>query len=215
MTVPQEEHNLTSLTVDNFLGVLASTQPAPGGGSAAALTGAMAAALICMVARLTIGRAQYAPCSEEMLGVLDRAEALQRRLAVLADKDTTAYLSVMRSYSLPKATQTERAARAAEIQRTLRHAAEVPHEVATACGESIELAAMCAERGNRNAASDAAVAALLAHAGMRGAVLNVRTNLTCIGDESFNLAMEAHLGQVLAAGESALARALAAAGLGA
>jgi formiminotetrahydrofolate cyclodeaminase len=215
MTVPQENPRLTSLTIDSFLEVLASSRPAPGGGSAAALAGAMAAALICMVARLTIERAQYASCSDEMSCVLDRAEVLRRSLASLADEDTTAYLSVMESYSLPKTTEAESVARRAKIQLALRRAAEVPREAAAACSELVELAATCATRGNRNAASDAAVAALLAHAGMRGAVLNVRTNLSCIRDDSFNSVMEGQLRQLLAAGESGLARALAAAGLGA
>jgi formiminotetrahydrofolate cyclodeaminase len=215
MTVPEEKPGLTSLTIDSFLEVLAGSQPAPGGGSAAALAGAMAAALICMVARLTIGRAEYALCSDEMTCVLDRAEVLRRSLAILADEDTTAYLSVMVSYSLPKTTEAEGAARRAEIQRVLRRAAEVPREVAAACSELVELAVTCAARGNRNAASDAAVAALLAHAGMYGAVLNVRTNLSFIRDDSFKSVMEGQLRQFLAAGESALSRALAAADLGA
>ena len=214
MTSSGADRRLASLKVEDFLAKLASDHPAPGGGSAAALAGAMAGALTCMVARLTLGRERYAASQQQMIRVRERAETLQRRLTALVDEDTLAYQDVMKAYSLPKAAEADIALRISEIQRALCRAAEVPLEVAEACEELIELAATSAALGNRNEASDAGVAALLAHAGMRGAVLNVRTNLDSLLDPAFNSATEARVSQLLAAGDVALARALTAAGLG-
>ena len=214
MTSSEADIRLASLKVQDFLAKLASDQPAPGGGSAAALAGAMAGALTCMVARLTIGRERYAATQQQMIRVRDRAETLRTRLTTLVDEDARAYHDVMKAYSLSKAAEADSALRVSEIQRALRRAAEVPLEAAEACEELIELAATCAALGNRNAVSDAAVAALLAHAGMRGAVFNVRTNLDGLRDQAFNSAAEAHLSHLLTAGDAALARTLTAAGLG-
>jgi methenyltetrahydrofolate cyclohydrolase len=214
MTSSEPDPGLTSLKVEDFLATLASEQPAPGGGSAAALAGAMSGALICMVARLTIGRERYAAYQEQMIRVRNRAETLQKRLTALVDEDTLAYQDVMKAYALPKVAEADSALRVSEIQRALRRAAEVPLETAEACAELTELAATSAALGNRNAASDAAVAAVLAHAGMRGAVLNVRTNLDCLRNQAFNSVSEARVSQLLATGDAALARVLAATGLG-
>ncbi len=208
MTNPQKTPRLTELAVNEFLDSLAGTDPTPAGGCAAALTGAMAAALTSMAARLTVGRTQYADCQDEMLRVRDRAETLGQRLAALVDEDAAAYQAVVQAYSLPRVTGAETAARTGAIQQALRRAAEVPHEIAKACAELIGLSSFCAVLGNRNVASDAAVAALLAHAGMRGAALNVRTNLLSISDASFSAAMETSLASTTAAGETALATAL-------
>ena len=214
MTSSEADLCLTSLRVEDFLTKLAGDQPAPGGGSAAALAGAMAAALACMVVHLTIGRERYAAYQQVMFVVRDRASMLLERLAVLVDEDARAYQEVIKAYSLPKVTDAEKYLRSAEIQRALRRAAEVPLEAAEACAELIELAATSAAHGNRNAASDAGVAALLAQAGMRGAVLNVRTNLNCLQDPVLTAATEDRLCQLLDRGEVALVRALNAVGLG-
>ena len=214
MTSSEADLRLVSVKVEDFLMRLASNQPVPGGGSAVALAGAMAGALTCMVARLTVGRERYAENQPQMQGVHDRAATLEQHLTALVDEDTKAYQNVIEAYSLPKVTESERDLRTAEVQKALRHASEVPLEAAEACAELIELAATAAALGNRNAASDAAVAALLAHAGMRGAALNVRTNLRSLRDQVFVTAAETRLGQLLDTGELALARALTSADLG-
>jgi methenyltetrahydrofolate cyclohydrolase len=214
MTSLEADLRLTSQNVEEFLAKLASDQPAPGGGAAAALTGAMAAALTCMVARLTIGRVQHAAIQQQMIHVRDRAETVQRCLTALVDEDALAYQEVMTAYSLPKIDEAANALRTSEIQRALRHATEVPLEAAEACAELIELAATSSALGNRNAASDAAVAALLAHAGLRCAVLNVHTNLRSLRDEPFKSSAEARLSQLQVAGEAALEKALTAASSG-
>ena len=120
----------------------------------------------------------------------------------------------MHGYSLPRVTDADNALRTSEIQIALRRASEVPLETAEACGELIELAATVLELGNRNAASDAAVAALLAHAGLRCAALSVHTNLRSLRDEPFKSSARARLSQFQAAGDAALAKALTAASVG-
>lgn len=214
MTSSEADLRLTSLQIDDFLTKLAWDQPTPGGGSAAALAGAMAGALACMVARLTIGRERYAASQQEMLRVRARADILRERLTALVDEDARAYQDVIKAYSLPKVTEAKSELRAAEIQRSLYRAAMVSLEAASACAEVIELAATAAALGNRNAASDAAVAALLAQAAMRGAVLNVRTNLSCTQNPALTAATEARLCRLMDTGEVSLARALTAANLG-
>jgi formiminotetrahydrofolate cyclodeaminase len=174
----------------------------------------MAAALTCMVARLTLGRKRYSANQEQMRDVHDRAARLLGRLMALVDEDAKAYEGVIEACSLPKGSDVERERRASEMQNALLAASEVPLEAAEACAELIELAAVGAALGNRNAASDAAVAALLAFAGLSGALLNLQTNLGDMRDWAFVAATKARLSQLRNAGEAGLARALASAGAG-
>jgi methenyltetrahydrofolate cyclohydrolase len=211
MTSSEANLHLVSLRLEDFLEKLADDQPAPGGGAAAALAGAMAAALSCMVSRVTIGRERYSAHQQQITDVCARAEVLKSRLTDLVDEDALVYGAVIRAYSLPKCSETERDRRAAKIQDALRRASEVALEAAEACAELIGLAAIDAALGNRNAASDAAVAALLAHAGLRGALLNVHTNVSHVRDQIFVEATRARLTQLREAGEVGLARALASA----
>jgi formiminotetrahydrofolate cyclodeaminase len=204
-------HPLSDLPVSALLDALAAATPAPGGGSAAALAAAMSAGLIAMVAGLTVGRPRYAGVQDEMAAVLSRAETLRRALAGGADADTNAYLAVMAAYRLPKESDAQKAERAAAIAAAMRRAAEVPLKTAGWCAELLELAGRVAARGNPNAGSDAAVAALLAHAGLLGAVRNVRINLRDISDADFCRAAEAEASRLLREGEQLLAAALAAA----
>ena len=168
-----------------FLDELASAEPAPGGGSVAALSGALAASLVAMVCRLTTGKKGYENVSAEMQAILPRAEALQRELADLMQADTDAYTRVMSAYRLPQGTGAEKAARARAIQAELQHASDVPLRVAEICAQVLELARVVAEKGNKNAASDGGVGALMAEAGLRGAAFNVTINLSGIQDQAF------------------------------
>jgi methenyltetrahydrofolate cyclohydrolase len=202
---------LVSLTLSEFADALGSDQTAPGGGSAAALAGVLGSALAVMVARLTLGRAKYAAHQDEMAVVEVRADLLRTKLLALVDADTAAYNQVTDAYRLPKASDTQKVKRAAAIQAAFKTATEVPLATAEACAEVLTLAGQVAARGNRNAASDAAVAALLAHAGLLGAVRNVRINLGSVQDEAFCLHAENRVAMLLEAGEFALERALAAA----
>jgi formiminotetrahydrofolate cyclodeaminase len=205
------EPRLVNLTVAEFAGALASGDPAPGGGSAAALAGGLAAGLAGMVSRLTLGRSQYAEHQAEMAVVERRADALRQELLGLVDADTLAYTRVMQAYRLPRQTPDEKAARAAAIQEGLKVAADVPLATAVACVEVLQLAETAARYGNRNASSDAAVAALLAHAALQGAARNVRINLASVKDPGFCAGCGERVTALLEEGAATLARALAAA----
>ncbi len=168
---------LTDLPLDALLERLASSDPVPGGGSAAALAGAMGAALVAMVAELTRGRPEYA--EHEATIVELRTEALARRdlLLELAEEDATAYDAVVRARRMPKESESEREVRTTALRGAMVDAARVPLRAAVVAGEVLELAERMAPIGNRNAVSDAGVAAQLAAAALRGALLNVRINL--------------------------------------
>ncbi|MEJ2555387.1 MAG: cyclodeaminase/cyclohydrolase family protein [Anaerolineae bacterium] len=184
-------------SVQGLLDELAGSSATPGGGSAAALTGAMGAALLSMVCNLTIGKKQFAAVQDELRGVLEEAEALRRQLTSLADADTRAFDQVMAAYRRPKRTEEEKAARQAAIQQALQGATQVPLETAVACAAIIKLTAQVIAKVNPNALSDAGSAALLAEAGLRGAQLNVRINLGSIRDPKFVQEKQKHLAQVL------------------
>lgn len=172
-------------SLQTFLDQVASAEPAPGGGSVAALSGALGASLVAMVCRLTIGKKGYEMVSAEMESILPRAEQLQRDLRDLMQADTDAYARVMDAYQLPKQTDAEKSTRTRAIQDALKHASDVPLRVAELCVQVLELARPVAEKGNKNAASDGGVGALMAEAGLRGAALNVSINLGAITDELF------------------------------
>ncbi len=185
-------------TLQTFLTELASAEPAPGGGSVAALSGSLGAALVAMVCRLTIGRKGYEAVDAEMQTILPRAEALQRELADLMQADTDAYTRVMDAYKLPKNSDAEKLARTQAIQAALQHASAVPLRVAELCEQVLELARPVAEYGNKHAASDGGVGALMAEAGLRGAAFNVTINLGSIQDEKFVRTHRARVAQLIA-----------------
>lgn len=199
---------LVDLSIRAFSERLASADPAPGGGSASAVAGALAAGLAAMVARLTVGRPKYAEHQDEMERVLAQAERLRGQMLALVDADTAAYQNVMEAYRLPKGEGERGAARKAAIQEALLHAADIPLAAAEACVQVLNLAALAVQHGNKNAASDGAVAALLAHAALHGAARNVRINLEQIEDKSFCASAELRLSGVIENGEAALKRAL-------
>ena len=164
-------------TLDGWIDQLASVEPAPGGGSAAALAGVLAAGLVAMVGRLTSSRKAHAAVAEEFRGITEEAERLRIELRRLVDEDAEAYGRVMEAYKLPKGTERERQRRQEAIDRALLAAAEVPLRTARAAARVAELARKAAEAGNQNAVCDAGVAALLAMSGVKGAVYNVAINV--------------------------------------
>lgn len=184
---------LADRTVTEFVQELGSPSPAPGGGSAAALAGALGAALVAMVCQLTIGRKSYQEVSAEFEGLLPHAEAKSRELLALMDADAEAYRRVIAAYKLPRETDAEKQTREAEVQEALKAAANVPLEIARACAEVLEQTMGVSARGNKNAASDAGAGALLAEAGLQAAILNVEINLGLIRDTSFVGAVRAEL----------------------
>ncbi|MGH6796320.1 MAG: cyclodeaminase/cyclohydrolase family protein, partial [Methylocella sp.] len=156
---------ITNSSIAAFLDDLASERPAPGGGGAAALSGATGAALVSMVANLTIGKKNYEAVWEDLAAVNAKAEALRAELTSAIEEDAAAFNSVMGAYGLPRATGEEKAQRAASIQAALKDATLAPLRAVKACFEVIRLSAAAAEKGNLNVISDAGVAVLCANAG--------------------------------------------------
>ena len=177
------DERLSDLTVRRFVERLGSSDPVPGGGSAAALAGAEAAALVHMVVELTSGRPAAAEHAETLAEIGDAAAAWQAELVSLAERDAEAYAAVVAARRLPKDTDAGREARAARIADALRGAIRVPLVVARAGSAVLGLAEALAPIGSRNAISDVGVAALLAVAAVRGAALNVEINLPDLAPE--------------------------------
>ena len=172
-------------SIECFLGDLASKLPTPGGGSAAAIMGAMGAALVAMVCNLTVGKKNYEEVSEEMASLLPRVDDLRTRLLDMVVADVEAFNRVMAAYGLPRETDSDRQERSTAIQEALKSATVVPLQCAHACIEVIDLCHVVAGKGNRNVISDAGVAVVAAHAALRSAALNVRVNTGAIRDETF------------------------------
>jgi len=177
-------------SVTSFVASVASAEPVPGGGSVAAHAGALAAALAQMVAGLTVGKKKYAAVDAEMKAAALEAVSLGNRLAALVKRDAEAYSKVSAAYKLAREPADAARHRTETITTALLDAAEVPLETARCCAEVARLAAVVAEKGNSNALTDAGVAALLADAGCRGAVYNVRVNVQALEDRSKGSALE-------------------------
>jgi len=182
---------LADLSVTDYLARTASGDPVPGGGSAAALNAALAAGLIEMVARLTIGRKSFEAVDAEMRAVADRAAALRQKLTGDIDRDSEAYTQVLGAFGMPKATPEEKADRTRAIQDAFRHAARVPLGVARDALQAMALGRQVIARGNPNAASDGAAGVLAARMAARTAVYNVKINLGSIKDEGFTAELRA------------------------
>jgi methenyltetrahydrofolate cyclohydrolase len=176
---------VTSLSVREFSEQLASKQPTPGGGSAAALAGALGAGLVSMVCNFTVRREKYADVEERMQAVLGRAEELRRELEQAVEDDVAAYGGYADAQRMPRESEDEGRARQAALDAALRESTVVPLGVAERCAEVLELAVRAAELGNPFLISDAAVGAELAAAARASAELNVRLNLGGIDDEEF------------------------------
>jgi methenyltetrahydrofolate cyclohydrolase len=172
-------------SIATFLDDLASERPTPGGGGAAALCGAIGAALVSMVANLTIGKKNYEAVWQDLEAVNTKAEALRAELTGAIEEDVMAFNAVMAAYGLPRATEEEKAKRTASIQAALKNATLAPLRAVKACFEVIRLSATVAEKGNLNVISDAGVAVLAANAGLRSAALNVFVNAKAIKDRDF------------------------------
>ncbi len=166
-----------------YLDEAASGSPTPGGGSVAALAGALGAALTSMVCNFTVGKKKYADVEAEVSQILSEAEELRARLQDLTVEDTQAYGQVSAAYGMPRETSEEKAARSEAIQKALKVAMKAPLEAAVCCHKILKLNEPLVEKGNQNLISDVGVAVLLAESAMRSAVLNVEINLSYIKDE--------------------------------
>lgn len=202
--------NLTDLKSTEFLTALASSAPAPGGGGGAAMAGALAAALASMVANLTIGKEKFAQQEPEVKALLEEAEEVRQRLLGLVEDDAAVFNSFMSCYKLPKATEEEKAARAAAISSAAKQAAEVPLAIARASYKVLTLAERLVRIGNPGVITDGACSALLARAALRCAEYNVRINLGLTKDEAYNQSVREELNNLLKTAEELEADALAA-----
>ena len=171
------------LTVGAFVGQLASGAPTPGGGSAAALAGALGAALVQMVVALTTGRPGAEPHEDELRELALAAAGFQSELLQLVENDAAAYASVLAARRLPRETERERELRRMQIDAAVREATRSPLHIAERAAEVLELAERLAPIGSRNAISDVGVAGLLAAAALRGGALNVWINLPYLPDD--------------------------------
>jgi formiminotetrahydrofolate cyclodeaminase len=177
--------DIVDLTVSEFLRQLAAEQPTPGGGSVAALAGALGAGLVCMVCVYTIARERYRDVDDRARSLLARAQELQRDLERATEADAAAYQRFADAQRLPHDSKGQRDARSAAMQQALRDSTDVPLDVAVAAGELVGLAHTAAEIGNESLISDAAVAASLAFAAFQSARLNVELNAAGIADQAF------------------------------
>ncbi len=173
---------LAQMSAEELTKLLASDAPAPGGGSAAALEGALGAALTAMVCGLTAEKPQYAAYRAEILAVQARAETLREQFLTLMDRDTEAFLQVSNAFAMPKATDEEKVQRSAAIQQGLTACTETPLAVMTLAAEGLELIQSLLGRYNESAASDLGVAAVSLEACARGAWLNVLINVGSLKD---------------------------------
>jgi len=176
---------LIDKSVQDFLDELASRAPVPGGGSIAALSAGLASALTEMVANLTIGKKGFEEVEEEMKKISQESSDYRENFLKDIDKDAEAFNKVMDAFKLPKNTPEDINKRKQVIQKEFKNAALVPLEVAKDAVKLMEFTSKVVEKGNKNAISDGAVAAMMARTAVLGALYNVKINLQSIKDKNF------------------------------
>ena len=191
------QETFASLTLAEFSERLASAEPVPGGGSASAIAGSIAASLLAMVARLSLDRPKYEPYRATNELALATAEAARTRLLALADDDARAYAGFAVARKMPHDTPEQEEARTSATQAAARDASEVPLAVVRECARLLQEIATAAGRSNLNAASDLEVAGRLTAAAAHGAAANVMINLPMVGDERYAGGTTAELNELL------------------
>lgn len=181
-------------SLQQYLDDLAAGKPAPGGGSAAALTGAVGAALLSMVCNFTLGKEKYKAYQTEIGDILTRSERLRAELLLLVDEDVAGYKKLSAAYQLPVNTPEDKKKRSQAIQNGLKEAVSVPLKVCQACHQAVKLAPVLGEKGNVNLISDVGVAVFFLEAAHRAAMLNVDINLNSIKDNQFILQVREIIG---------------------
>jgi len=176
---------LSEMSLKDFLEKLSSNEPAPGGGSAAALAGSIGASLGCMVANLTIGKKKYEDVEEEMKDLKVKFEEYRDKFLQLMEEDAQAFNEVIEALKLPKSTEEEKRARNEKIQEKTKKATLLPLQIAKDALEVMELSGITIEKGYKMAKSDAAISLVMAKAAVDGGLYNVKINLPSIKDEDF------------------------------
>jgi formiminotetrahydrofolate cyclodeaminase len=191
---------LTAKSCDEFIGELASASPAPGGGGAAALVGALGTALGNMVGSLTVKYPRYADVHDDIRTLKAKADGLQARLVALVTRDAEVFEPLSQAWSLPRDTEQERAQRAKVIEAALQECCEVPLEIMECCCEAIELQEQFARKGAELAISDAGCGAVCCAAALRAAALNVFANTVSMTDRVFATEANRRAHELLATG---------------
>ncbi len=191
---------LTSLTVSELLAAFRSAQPTPGGGSGAALAGAVGASLFAMVASLPKSQAASDADRWDLSAACDRCTGIATQLEALIDQDSDAYNLVVGAFRLPKGTEDEKAARSAAIQKAMIAATEAPLEVMRRCAEALAMAPLIQRLGNPNASSDTGAARELLRAALSGAQQNVEVNLSSVKDTEYVGRVRAEVESLTASG---------------
>ncbi len=195
--IPQANGPLVNQKIVDFVDEVSRDTPAPGGGSIAALAGALSAALAAMVVNLSAGKGEYDARYEELCDLAERAQRVKDELVLAIDADTEAFNAVLQAMRLPKDTPQQKEARSAAMRAGYKSAARVPLRTAEQCFEALQLCLRAAQLGNNAVMSDAGVGALMAFAGLQGALYNMRINLPNTHDETFIAEMNAKLGNMI------------------
>lgn len=195
--LPVQEGPLVNLTVAGFVDEVSRDTPAPGGGSIAALSGAIGSALASMVVNLSVGKGEFDEKYESLCDLAERAQDIKDQLLRAVDEDTEAFNEVIAGIRMPKDTAEQLEVRSRAIQAGYKTAARVPLRTAELCREVLDLCQQAADIGNEAVMSDAGVGALMAYAGVRGAIHNVRINLPHTKDQAFIKEISAELGNLV------------------
>ncbi|NUO82561.1 glutamate formimidoyltransferase [candidate division KSB1 bacterium] len=196
--IPQAHGPLAHQKVTDFVDEVSRDTPAPGGGSIAALAGALGAALASMVVNLSAGKGEYEARYDELCNLAERAQHVKDELVLAIDADTEAFNAVLQAMRLPKDTPQQKEARSLAMREGYKAAARVPLRTAEQCFVALQLCLHAARLGNHAVMSDAGVGALMALAGLQGALYNVRINLPNTHDAAFIAEMNAKLGNMIA-----------------
>ena len=195
---------LKDMAVKEFVEELSSKSPAPGGGSVAALSGSLASALASMVFSLTTGKKDYNGYDDQIKEKINigmaKTSQLKEEFLELMEKDVEAFLELMEAFKMPKATEAEIKERGVKIQEGYVKALEIPLKVAQEALKTFDYIEVAARWGNKNASSDAGVAAIMAQAAIEGAILNVRINLASIEDNEYKARIEVECQDLLVHG---------------
>ncbi|MDD6481793.1 MAG: cyclodeaminase/cyclohydrolase family protein [Lachnospiraceae bacterium] len=189
--------SIADKTCSEFVEILGTKAPVPGGGGASALVGAVGTALGSMVASLTVGKKKYADVEEEMQNLRDKAVGLQKELLHLIDRDAEVFEPLSKAYGMPKETEAEKAEKARVMEAALKDACMVPIEIMEKCCEAIDLLAEFAAKGSVLAISDAGVGAVCCKAALQGASLNVYINTKSMADREFAEALNKKCDEML------------------
>ncbi|MBN2365802.1 MAG: cyclodeaminase/cyclohydrolase family protein [Calditrichaeota bacterium] len=176
---------MKEMDLQQLLNELSSESAAPGGGSVAGLAGALSAAMVSMVCKLTIGKKKYQDSEDDMKKCLENVTKMKEEFLLLADRDAEVFNDVMEAYRLPHGTEEEKAERSNAVEEATKRAALVPMDVLRRCETLAGLTRSVALKGNENSISDAGVAAVMAQAAAKAACLNILINLSTISDEDF------------------------------